>query len=81
MCTLQAFLYSDQQEMVLGPSAFQGPHLALAPSLHAEQALLRQASSSASGQSKLMQQLAEHTAERYTHGCHAASPEALCSIR
>lgn len=62
----QAFLYSDQQEMVLGPTAFQGPRLTLVPSLHAEQALLRQAGSSASGQSKLMQQLAQHTAERYT---------------
>lgn len=49
---------------MLGPTAFQGSHLTLAPSLHAEQARLRQASSSASGQNNLMQQLAQHTAAR-----------------
>ena len=60
----QAFLYSDQQKMALGPSAFQGSHLTLVPSLHAEQALLRQAGSNANGQNKLLAQLAQHTAAR-----------------
>lgn len=61
---MQAFLYSDQQELVLGPGAFQGSHLTLSSSLHAEQALLRQAGSSASSQNALLLQLAQHTAER-----------------
>ena len=78
----QAFLDSDAQELVLGPSAFQGPTLGLHPSLNAQQEATRAASSSAESGSALLQQLAQHTAPRRAppgracvHACvHACMP-------
>ena len=73
----QAFLDSDAQELVLGPSAFQGPTLGLHPSLHAQQEALRASSSDGSG-TALLQQLAQHTAWRCgtpcSHACLLAYP-------
>ena len=63
LVSAQAFLDSDAQELVLGPSAFQGPTLSLHPSLTAQQALTR-SSSAASSSNALLQQLAQHGAQR-----------------
>ncbi|EIE21944.1 glycoside hydrolase [Coccomyxa subellipsoidea C-169] len=60
----QAFLDSDAQELVLGPSAFEGPVLSLHSSLHAEASHLSPKNASLTGSSSLAEQLWQHSENR-----------------
>lgn len=66
---MQAFLDSDAQELVLGPSAFEGPVLSLHSSLHAEASHLSLKNASLTGSSSLAEQLWQHSENRYAHVC------------
>lgn len=57
---LQAFLDSDAEELVLGPSAFEGPTLSLHPSLHEEASHPLSRNTTLIGATSLAEQLRQH---------------------